>query len=167
MPENERTFVTQSRKVLIVEDEEILADNLQVHFQRRGWDVRIASTGEAAVTAAGEFRPGMILLDYHLPDMTGIQTLEAIRAVHCCSCVLMTGHPDEVVAAETQKHRITDIVPKPFVMAGLEKQLWATANEFCRKCFENGKRPSRPDCGGFPPQKTPPDLGNSPQLPET
>jgi CheY-like chemotaxis protein len=148
---NEGTFAPQSKKVLIVEDEEILAENLQAHFHRSGWDARIANTGEAAVIAAGEFRPGMILLDYHLPDMNGFEALAAIRAVHCCSCALMTGHPADTVLAEAQRHGIERILAKPFSLAGLEGQLWATAAEFCSKCSANGRRPSREDCGGFAP----------------
>ena len=159
---SERTFVPQSRKVLIVEDEEILAENLQAHFLRGGWDACIAGTGKAAVIAATEFRPGMILLDYNLPDMNGFKALEAIRAVHCCSCVLMTGHPADAVLAEARRLGIGRILTKPFSMAGLQTELWATAAEFCVKCFENSRRPSRPDCGGFAPPKSPSILGKFP-----
>jgi ActR/RegA family two-component response regulator len=49
---NEGTFVPQSKKVLIVDDEDYLAENLQAYFQRCGWDARIAGTGESAVIAA-------------------------------------------------------------------------------------------------------------------
>jgi len=154
--------VPQSKKVLIVDDEEIFAENLQAYFRRGGWDARIARTGEAAMTVASEFRPGMILLDYRLPDMTGFEALKAIRAKHCCSCVLMTAHPADIVLDDAKQHRIAYILDKPFPLAGLESALWATASQFCVKCFENGQLPSRPDCGGFAPPKSPSILGNFP-----
>lgn len=65
-----------SRKILIVEDEEILAENLRFYLQRCGWEARVAPTGKTAVRAAGDFRPALILLDYHLPDMDGFAALE-------------------------------------------------------------------------------------------
>src|SRR6185369_2328215 len=101
--------------------------------------------------ATGEFRPELILIDYKLPDMTGFETLDAIRATHCCNCILMTGHPDHTVEAEAQRHGISRILYKPFPMAGLQSLLLASAAEFCSKCYENGGRPSRLDCGGFAP----------------
>ncbi|HXD40388.1 MAG TPA: response regulator [Ramlibacter sp.] len=161
---DERAFVPQSRKVLIIEDEIIFAENLQAYFERRGWTARVAGTGRAAVAAASEFRPGMILLDYRLPDMTGFEVLQAIREVHCCSCVLMTAHPDHTVAEGAQRQGIARILTKPFALAGLESQLWETAAGYCAKCFENGRQPSRPDCGGFIPTKSPSVLGNFPSL---
>ena len=139
-----------SNKVLIIEDEEILAANLQTHFQRSGWNARIASNGKSAMAAADEFRPELILLDYHLPDMNGFQALDAIRdADHRCSCVLMTGHPTDVVLADAERHAIGYILCKPFSMAELQNRLLATAAETCTKC-------SRPnlECG----------WGNSPTL---
>ncbi|HXD38972.1 MAG TPA: response regulator [Ramlibacter sp.] len=139
-----------SKEVLIIEDEEILAENLQAHFRRSGWNARIASTGKSAMAAAAEFRPALILLDYHLPDMSGFQALEALReADHRCGCVLMTGHPTDVVMAEAERHAIGRILCKPFSMAELRDQLLATAAETCSKC----QRPNL-HCG----------WGNSPQL---
>lgn len=46
--ENRRSVVAQSKMVLIIEDEDILAENLQAHFRRCGWDARIACNGKAA-----------------------------------------------------------------------------------------------------------------------
>jgi DNA-binding response OmpR family regulator len=116
--------VSQGRKVLIIEDEEILAENLQTHFQRCGWDARIACNGKLAVIAADEFLPELILLDYHLPDMTGFQVLDAIRASHDCpGCVLMTGHPTDTVLADAQRRGIGHILCKPFPLSSLQGEM--------------------------------------------
>jgi DNA-binding response OmpR family regulator len=140
-------FVIEFKKVLIVEDAEILAENLQAHFIRSGWDARIALTGKSALTMADEFLPEMILLDYNLPDMSGFQALQAIRAAnHCCSCVMMTGHPIDTVSTEARQHEIGRILSKPFAMAGLTSQMSATAVEFCSSCLANGKQASRSGC---------------------
>lgn len=149
-------------KVLIIDDEEILAKNLQLHFQRSGWEARVAGTGEAAVAAAAEFEPGAILIDYNLPDMKGFEALEAIRATHCCSAVLMTGHPPDEVKAGALRLRIGRTMSKPFPMAGLKTELAAAAAEFCATCVANGK-PSRSGCGGFPSPEDPSLLGKPPQ----
>jgi len=150
--------VTQTRNVLIVEDEEILAENLQTHLHRCGWNVRIASTGKSAVIAAGEFRPALILLDYHLPDMDGFQVLDVVRAAHHhCGCVLMTGHPTDTVLAEAQRHGIGHILSKPFPLAGLHGLLLAAAADFLSKPNENRRRPSCFDFGGY---ALPPLLGS-------
>jgi DNA-binding response OmpR family regulator len=139
--------VPQFKKVLIVEDEEILAENLQAHFIRSGWDARIAFTGKTALSTADEFLPEMILLDYNLPDMSGFQALQAIRAAnHCCSCVMMTGHPIIAVRTEAQRHDIGRVLSKPFAMAGLQSQMSAAATEFCSSCLANGKQASRSGC---------------------
>ncbi|HXE46808.1 MAG TPA: response regulator [Ramlibacter sp.] len=120
----------RGKKVLIIDDEEVFAANLQTHFERCGWDARVACNGKLAVIAADEFLPEVILLDYHLPDMNGFQVLDAIRAGNrCCGCVLMTGHPTETVADDARRYGVERILCKPFPMAGLENQLTAAAAE--------------------------------------
>jgi DNA-binding response OmpR family regulator len=137
--------VSQGKRVLIIEDEEIFAENLQTHFQRCGWDARVACNGKLAVIAADEFLPELILLDFHLPDMNGFEVLDAIRAGnHCCGCVLMTGHPTDAVLADAQRHGIGRILCKPFPLSTLEGQLLATAAEYSSAGAASATPPADP-----------------------
>ena len=120
-----------TRKILIVDDEEIFAGNLKSYCARCGWDSLVACTGKLAVAAAADFLPEMILLDYRLPDMHGFDVLAAIRAGHLrCPCVLMTGHPAETVRAGAERHGIAHILYKPFSLSDMDAALLAAAAEF-------------------------------------
>ncbi|MBS1191788.1 MAG: response regulator [Rhodocyclaceae bacterium] len=119
-----------SKKILIVEDEEILAENLLAHLQRCGWEARIASTGRQAIATAGAFLPQVILLDYHLPDIDGFQALAAIRHAHGAGdCILMTGHSTDAVTGGARRHGIRHILSKPFSLAELRASLAAVAGD--------------------------------------
>jgi DNA-binding response OmpR family regulator len=119
-------------KILIVDDEETFADNLRSYCSRSGCDSWVVGTGKLAVAAATEFLPELILLDYRLPDMDGFDVLAAIRARHhFCNCVLMTGHPADMIRAGAERHKIVRILYKPFSLAELEAALLLTLTGFC------------------------------------
>jgi two-component system phosphate regulon response regulator PhoB len=66
--------------VLVVDDEEDLAAAVESLFVRRGWRVVKVHDGAAAVTAVNELRPDLVLLDYELPELDGLQVIERLRA---------------------------------------------------------------------------------------
>lgn len=69
-----------SRRVLLVEDDSVIALGESIVMQRSGYDVLIASTGELAVEMAIEDSGiGLVLMDYHLGP--GIDGLEAARRI--------------------------------------------------------------------------------------
>lgn len=117
-------------KVLIVEDEETLAENIMARLQRGGADVRVAFTGTQAIATARLFAPQIVLLDYRLPDMDGFEVLDTIRADYpTCACVLMTGHPLESIAADAQRRGIEHLLSKPFALAEVEASLAAAIGD--------------------------------------
>lgn len=67
-------------RVLIVEDDEALAQTLHWMSELKGHAARACRTGEEALSAFFEFLPTMVLIDLHLPDMPGIEVCERIRA---------------------------------------------------------------------------------------
>lgn len=66
--------------VLIVDDEEDLAAAVEVLMQRNGYRTWKVHDGLSAVTAAQELLPDLILLDYELPELDGLQVIERLRA---------------------------------------------------------------------------------------
>ncbi len=73
------TISTSSKKVLIVEDEKVLADALQIRFQNEGFNVLNAGNGEEALQLAVTEKPDVLLLDLILPIMDGRTMLRQLR----------------------------------------------------------------------------------------
>ena len=55
-------------RVLVVDDEQTLAELVGLALRYEGWEVRTAADGMAAIAAAREFRPDLVVLDVMLPD---------------------------------------------------------------------------------------------------
>lgn len=66
--------------ILIIEDDQALAELVARTLRTAGWPVEVAFDGETGLTAALTRPPGLILLDYMLPKMDGLQLLEHLRA---------------------------------------------------------------------------------------
>ena len=66
-------------RVLVVDDEQMLTDLLSMALRMEGWDVRTASSGFDALTAAREFTPDAMVLDIMMPDLDGMAVLQRLR----------------------------------------------------------------------------------------
>ena len=67
-------------KILIVDDESAIAQVFQQVLQKAGYQVFIASNGQAGQASALSEKPDLILLDQILPDMNGNEVLKAVKA---------------------------------------------------------------------------------------
>ena len=67
------------KKVLIVEDEELIGDLLQKKFRQEGYYASVARDGEAALKQIREERPDIVLLDIVLPRLNGFEVLEELK----------------------------------------------------------------------------------------
>jgi DNA-binding NarL/FixJ family response regulator len=89
--------VARPIRVLLVEDNDIFREALELLFALRS-DVEVVAAvgeGEAAVRAVREHRPDVVLMDYRLPGMDGVQTTKALlAAVPGVAVVALTGEAD-------------------------------------------------------------------------
>ncbi len=112
---------TLPSKVMVVEDELILAQNLKEYLGARDLEVQLAHDGASAIELAAQFKPDLVVLDFRLPDMEGFQVFDAIRQYSDCCCVLITGHPSSQVFDGAKRRGIWHILFKPFPLAELAR----------------------------------------------
>ena len=66
-------------RVVVVDDEQSLADLVAMGLKYEGWDVKTAANGQQALQAVREFRPDAVVLDIMLPDIDGLEVLRRMR----------------------------------------------------------------------------------------
>lgn len=103
------------QKVLVVDDNWSMRELLTEYLERVGFEVRTASDGRAGLNAVDECHFDLILTDYHMPIMTGLDMAASIRrADPVTPIVLMTGDSFTLDPAAVAQAGITRILPKPF-----------------------------------------------------
>jgi len=67
------------KRILVVEDEHHIAEGLRLNLQLQGYEVLIAETGTAGLSAWKQWEPDLVVLDIMLPGIDGISVLKSIR----------------------------------------------------------------------------------------
>jgi two-component system response regulator AtoC len=107
--------------VLIIEDEPILAKNIKAYLARYGYESKLAFSGEEGLAAMSSFQPGVVLLDYHLPNLNGLQVLEQLRNRDPgVKVIMITGHGSVEVAVQAMKAGACNYLSKPVVLCELK-----------------------------------------------
>ncbi len=79
MSSDDSTAAPEEVRVLLVEDDESVAEMYKLKLELDGYQVHVISDGESAVRAAQADPPDMIFLDVRLPKMDGLEVLQALR----------------------------------------------------------------------------------------
>jgi CheY-like chemotaxis protein len=107
---------TTKPKVLVADDERVIADTLTIILNQHGFDAQAVYSGEKAVEAAGTMRPNMLICDVIMQDMNGIDAAIHIRELlPDCKILLFSGQAataDLLERARTQGHNF-EILAKP------------------------------------------------------
>ena len=103
------------RKVLIVEDDEAMSVALRDGFSYEGYDVSVATDGEAGLRMASAGTPDLILLDVMLPRMTGLDVCRQLRdGGNNVPIIMLTARGQEIDKVLGLKTGADDYITKPF-----------------------------------------------------
>jgi DNA-binding response OmpR family regulator len=108
--------------VLIVEDDRIQSEEMAAFLGRSGLAVETAHDGATAIQVAIATQPRVVLLDYNLPDTTGLQLAEQIRALCPKAAILMmSGRIDGLSEQTLESIGIKVFVNKPLPLGPLRQ----------------------------------------------
>jgi CheY-like chemotaxis protein len=104
------------RKVLVVDDEKVIADTLAIILNQNGYDASAVYSGKSAVERAQEVVPDLVISDVIMNDMDGIQAAIAIRGLLPRTKILLfsgqAATADLLESARAQGHEF-EIMAKP------------------------------------------------------
>src|SRR5579862_3198755 len=103
------------RRVLVVDDEENIRLVLRTLLKKKGYEVEVADSGEAALAALESFDPDVILTDVRMPKMGGLDLLATLKAKqNPATVIVMSAYGNIDLALEAIKAGAYDYVGKPF-----------------------------------------------------
>jgi two-component system response regulator MprA len=112
-------------RVLVVEDDDEIADVLRRSLRQEGHEVRTAADGEEALEAARDFSPDMVVLDLGLPKLDGVEVCRRLRADGDVPILILTARSDTEDRVRGLDAGADDYLPKPFERSELLARLRA------------------------------------------
>ncbi len=116
--------MVNTRKILVVDDEEDVRLFLQDFLSERDMNVLAAGSGEEALRTIAQEHPDIVLLDVMMPGMDGLECLEHIHKEYPKTAVIMiTALNDEARINKAKKLGAHNYILKPFSLSYLETEL--------------------------------------------
>ncbi len=106
--------ISRAPRVLVVEDDDDIAQTLQRSLRMEGYEVRIASDGVAALDDAHAFLPDLVVLDLGLPRLDGIDVAKTLREQDDVPILMLTARDALEARVEGLDAGADDYLVKPF-----------------------------------------------------
>jgi two-component system response regulator RegX3 len=112
-------------RILVVEDEEALADTVRYNLEREGYEVSAAADGRDAIERFRAEAPSLVILDLMLPELSGLDVCRLIRAESNVPIIMVTAKDSEADKVTGLELGADDYVTKPFSVRELVSRVRA------------------------------------------
>ena len=133
------------KRILIVDDEEMIVRTVKAYLDREGFKTYTAYDGEEALRAFEDKGPDLIILDLMLPKASGIEVTRAIRAKSSVPIIMLTAKAAEADRVVGLELGVDDYVVKPFS----PRELVARVRAVLRRYEGEGMEVERVNSGGL------------------
>lgn len=112
------------KKLLIVDDESGIVEEVKAYFEEEGYEVYTAETGKEGLDALAAHKPDLVLLDMKLPDMSGLQILKVCKeTLPGTKVIVNTGYVDQHIIDEAARLGRDAFLQKPFNLERLQQEI--------------------------------------------
>ncbi|MBI5107135.1 MAG: response regulator [Rhodocyclales bacterium] len=115
-----------AHRILIVDDEPNIVISLEYLLKKEGFEVMVATDGDAALRQAAEFRPQLMLLDVMMPKKSGFEVCESLRAdatMAALKIIMLTAKGRETEVTKGLALGANAYITKPFSTKDLVAQI--------------------------------------------
>lgn len=131
--------------ILLIEDDDEIADLIQMFLEQEGFRFLRAKDGESGVDAVRDRTPRTVLLDIGLPGIDGIETCRRIRAISEVPIIILTARDSEIDKVVGLEMGADDYVTKPFSF----RELLARVGAVLRRAEERPTAPATVEVDSF------------------
>jgi CheY-like chemotaxis protein len=120
--------MSNGKLILVADDESHIRSVVSLKLSNAGYDVATAADGQEALELATARRPDLIITDYHMPHLSGLELCQRLKespATAGIPAILLTAQGYALDSEDMQRHGISQMLSKPFS----PRQLLATVNE--------------------------------------
>jgi CheY-like chemotaxis protein len=111
-------------RILLVDDDEFVRDSLSLMFESRGCSLCVVETAEEAMTVLAGQAYDLVITDYKLPGMDGMEFCRWIRKNNpCCMKILITAYGSRAARNEAIGAGIDEFIEKPITSKAIETSL--------------------------------------------
>ena len=111
-------------KLLVVDDENGILEEVKSFFEEEGYQVFTADTGEEGIQLLKREKPDVLLVDMKLPDMSGLLVLKVAKESSPLTKVIVnTGYVDQVMIDQAEELGRDVFLQKPFDLVCLKKEV--------------------------------------------
>ena len=129
-----------ARKVLIVEDDNNIAELLHLYLEKEGFETQVAQDGGKGVELYRSFHPELVLLDIMLPVMDGWSVLKKIRETDKTPVILLTAKGETNDKVQGLEGGADDYIVKPFEMKEVLARIHAVLRRYGAENGESEKK---------------------------
>ena len=136
----EKAGEIMARKVLIVEDDNNIAELLHLYLEKAGFETQVAPDGGKGVELYRSFHPELVLLDIMLPVMDGWSVLKKIRETDKTPVILLTAKGETNDKVQGLEGGADDYIVKPFEMKEVLARIHAVLRRYGAENGESEKK---------------------------
>ncbi len=132
-----------SPSLLITDDDLEFRQTLRSVFEPQGFCTYLAGDGEEALQIVRDREVHLVLLDMHMPRLTGLETIRLVRQFKSLlPCILMSANLDDFIIQQAQREHVFSVLPKPVTF----RQITGVVRLALKQIYDwQPDRPSAPD----------------------